>query len=339
MMFKEKRRVLCELLWQTKTKIPQEKIDFLITNLNLQERYNASQIIKIRSKLLNAFWPHYYLKWQAASRTREKFESKFKDYLDEDFVIHLQSYQSNQGNQEDLSEEIFADELNVSEPPRLVDTENKGVQCINFGGRPKVPYKNASERTKRKRSNTLSEEYCTFQLGSALKRRIIYNVGDNGLDSDDMKSYMQMSQVLAMYLDCKFTAGKYNKFKKHNELITSSDSYPSYKKLEIAKRESYPSEINVDEVGANAPLFSLLENTLKKLILLKNKEEWAYLSTQHLILEGKIGMDGASGQRETRQAWSTDKKKRKLEWIQNLMMMMMRVTMKLWLLKCQMILL
>ena len=180
------------------------------------------------------------------------------------------------------------EECNIAEPLVVNEVVMEDVSNVSRSvGRPVIDYENASYRTKKRRSDQLAENYCSPELGQALKKRKTCHINNNELNPNDMKSYMKMSSVLAMYLDLRFTAAGYQKFKNHNKAITGYDLYPSYKNIVVAKRESFPPEIYVTDEGASVHLFSLLENTVKKIILLQNKEEWIQLSKTNLHLVGK----------------------------------------------------
>ena len=92
----------------------------------------------------------------------------------------------------------------------------------------------------------------------------------------------------------------------HNLSYQGCDVYPSKNTMKKVKAGSYPKIMSFTEEGARADLISLLENTVTKILLLINKKKWKDICKSDLLLEGKWGMDGASGQQTTRQKWSDD---------------------------------
>ena len=303
MAYTVSKKTLCNLIWECGSKEKEAKINYIVQTLKLQDSYTKDQILKIKEKLSNCFYPHYYSRWQAAHRLKKYFEEKYNSYINEEFIINLEDSADNQNvRNEEMEVEHNDNVVSADEDVTMEDISN----ISHSRGRPVVQYKNASKRTKKRRANELAENHSTPELGLALKKRKICII-KNELDLKDMKSYMFMSRVLAMYVDCKFTYERYHQFRKHNFAITSCNPYPSYKSIIKTKRESFPNEMYITEDGAEANLFHLLENTVKKIILQQNPEERAQLSRSVLHLDGKWGMDGASGQQTTRQKWSSNK--------------------------------
>lgn len=302
MEFKIKKEILCKLIWECESSERQQKIEYIIKTLRLSDTYTQDEILLIKDKFLNSFYPYYFSKWQGTSRHKKTFQKKYKEYLNEEFVIDFRNPEESQ-NEEICPMEV--DGAYGNEPLQIHDVEMQEDSVLQSRGRPVVAYEKASKKTKKRRAIELAGDHCSQELGQALKKRKTCYFA-NQLDPCDMKSYMHMSKVLAMYMDLKYTAGKYQISKSHHKDITGGDPFPSYKKIIIAKRESYPREIYVTEDGAETNLFFLLENTVKKILLLKNEEERVRLCKTNLHLEGKWGMDGASGQQNTRQKWSTE---------------------------------
>lgn len=124
-------------------------------------------------------------------------------------------------------------------------------------------------------------------------------------DLNDMPTYEYLSRMMAMYLDLELSSRKYQDLKKHTSVLFGLDFYPSRNTLIEIKNESFPESMTFSDVGAWAEVSSLISNTVKKILLLKNMDEWKALS-KHLKLEGAWGMDGASGQQKMRQKWDTE---------------------------------
>ena len=204
MDFKITKNTLCKLIWESQSIEKLAKIDYIISTLKLRDVYNGNEIDKIRDKLLNSFYPYYFTKWQASSRNKKTFQLKYKDYLDEEFVIN---FENSQNNHNERLESMEVEEANISESPVVDNVEMEDFSAQQLRGRPVIPFEKASSRTKRRRIIELAEDHCSQELGRASKRRKTCSINAE-LDPNDMKSYMHMSKVLAMYMDLKFTRDK-----------------------------------------------------------------------------------------------------------------------------------
>ncbi|EFN61673.1 hypothetical protein EAG_12979, partial [Camponotus floridanus] len=72
--------------------------------------------------------------------------------------------------------------------------------------------------------------------------------------------------------------------------------YPSYTKIQVAKKQCYPQNITVIKNGAKIKLQSLLDHTTSQIIKSLSKQDFLGINTEELILYGKWGMDGSSDQ-------------------------------------------
>ncbi|KYQ54665.1 hypothetical protein ALC60_06472 [Trachymyrmex zeteki] len=99
-----------------------------------------------------------------------------------------------------------------------------------------------------------------------------------------------------MYMDLGMTKSKYQKLRMYNEDLHGDKLYPSYEDIKKAKEKRYPKDIIVIENGASVKLQSLLDHTVYRIFLTLDKEKFHALNSRELVLYGKWGMDGASGQ-------------------------------------------
>lgn len=175
-------------------------------------------------------------------------------------------------------------------------------------GRPTVEYNEASYSTQQRLSAALAEEHVTPELARALELRKAGPLDSGNIDIKDMKSYTQLCRMLAMFLDLKHTSRSWEKFRKHNFILTQCNIYPPYKVISKIKEDTYPEVMTFSEVGAEADLVSLLQHTIMKLLLTTNQEEWELFRRRGLILIGKWGLDGASGQQMTGQKWKRNQR-------------------------------
>lgn len=92
-------------------------------------------------------------------------------------------------------------------------------------------------------------------------------------------------------------------------LQCNANVFPSYKKVLLAKKKCYPSKITVDEAKAEIPLQELLDHTSRRLLEIDSVRESVVNHLQHfdpvLVLNGKWGFDGASGQSRYKQKFES----------------------------------
>lgn len=182
-------------------------------------------------------------------------------------------------------------------------SSNSNEVNVSQIGRKSVPFKESSRSTQFRRSQELANEKVTPELAQALKIWKKLSANYKKMDTKDMANYAASSRFLAMYLDLDMSAGKYKKLRAHSTTISGYDIYPPWEVIALVKKESYPSDLKFSEDGAYANLASLLSHTVKKIMLLTNREEWQNIP-KILNFVGAWGMDGASGQQLTRQRWS-----------------------------------
>jgi len=112
-----------------------------------------------------------------------------------------------------------------------------------------------------------------------------------------------INKVLAMFVDLDLTKRKYEKLRNHTYNIHGNKLYPPYSAIVEAKKACYPEHITFSTNGAKIHLISLLEHTLKRILMTLDKDVLTN-ATKSLIFVSKWGMDGASGQQTTRQKWN-----------------------------------
>ena len=185
----------------------------------------------------------------------------------------------------DLKDDFNNSSLNNSDNPV---TDNPVVNR----GRPRLSFEVGSEKTKKRRADELSLHHNIEELIKACERK---------KENPEFNLEMKANNILAMYIDIDLTARKYKKLRTHSTRITGTNAYPPYSNVVQAKTHCLPEHLKYSESGASANLISLLEHTTKRILLLFDKDVLMQLSGEKLVLVGKWGMDGASGQQTTRQ--------------------------------------
>ena len=161
-------------------------------------------------------------------------------------------------------------------------------------GRPRVPYEESSERSKRRRISKIRTMFCQEELHRAARHDKLVPIKK---EKDNEERDERFSDtVLAMYMDLDLTKSKYNTLRSYNKKLLSGKSYPPYPKILSAKTRCYPENINVTDNGASVDLQSLLDHTACRLIYSIDPEVLSSLQDKLLILHSKWGMDGASSQ-------------------------------------------
>lgn len=322
MIFLKTNQQLCEMIWEDKGSSfrSNKKLDLIIEKIKKENTYDEKQLEIIRRELAQHFYPYYHEKWTETrvSRKREKFEIIHKAWLQKVFSVEIGEFEDN--NLEDI---VFHEPnpthvvpfANILSLPMETDQDDPSEECsstadepknleVRKRGRPSVAFEEGSRSTRERLSDVLAEEHITPELAKALAKRKKCPLDSAKIDINDMKTYSHMTQILALYFDLGLTCRKYESLKNHNIIISGGcNIYPCYKIVNDMRKETYPEIMTFSDIGAKADLISLLQHTIKRIMLLVNKEEWEMYRKRGLTLVGKWGMDGASGQQETRQKW------------------------------------
>ncbi|XP_065684152.1 uncharacterized protein LOC136087603 isoform X1 [Hydra vulgaris] len=222
-----------------------------------------------------AFLKVYQKKWKDVNRGNIKFESKNKNWLTQDFKSTYSS--------------------NISKP----DNSN---QLHKIGGRPSCSFKDASDKTKRRRLNDIINFSIDELLHSArLKLRNEYNyeaakqVAEISEPSSQFKKYTP-DEGLALIIDGGMSKSTYQLMRNGAE-ERDCHIYPSYNNIRLFKAKCYPENIFVYDYSAHVLLQELLKHTVKRLC----EVQAPVISTMldgltRLTLRCKAGFDGATGQ-------------------------------------------
>lgn len=203
-------------------------------------------------------------------------------------------------------------------------------QSSSSGGRPETPFSEASDRSKRRKTESLRATYSTQQLcyaskmslrssGAVTASKIVEDVALKSPEraekySNALKKVASLPTLassegaLSLLVEAEFTRYQYDllraSLKQHNCKI-----YPAYDPLLEAKKQCYPKDITVTEISAEVKLQSLLNHTCYRIILLQRAfirecEDASLL--QNLCLVVKWGFDGSSGHSEYKQKFSDE---------------------------------
>ncbi|XP_036148284.1 uncharacterized protein LOC118647442 [Monomorium pharaonis] len=226
-------------------------------------------------------------------KSSDEFIKKSRSWLDKEFIIpnSLLSFRKNK--------------MNITESA-----------CSGKRGRPKVPFEDASERTKRRHCSELLSSYSVEQVASAATRTLrkddkrqvahfVNNIISSGSipkqpEKPENRQYSE-DQALSLLIRGKLTKSQYNLIRLGAKEM-GSDLYPSYKRILEAKKQCYPNGITVTDDSAEVSLQSLLNHTASRLLQTCETVLISLgTSVQKLELIVKWGFDGSSGQSQYKQ--------------------------------------
>lgn len=289
--FEIKHEVLCKWLWLNKDK-QKRKSDVIMAKIKSAYNYTENEVKQIKEKLNTNFLPCYERKWKKAERSQCRFKQKFQYFLEASLTVEF-------GTSYPLRYKRKSDSTTNNKNNTSVDRPEH-VSTHSKVGRPRTSYDLGSERTKRRRVQDLRSHFATEELSKAAvtqSSQTDESATENALpDQNDF-----IIGTLAMYMDLDLSRDKYNTLRSYNNILLGNKHYPSYDKLLKAKTECYPNKIYITERGAEVELQSLLDHTAQKILKCKN---FKILKDDSFILNGKWGMDGASGQQTFKQMWS-----------------------------------
>ncbi|CAH2092745.1 unnamed protein product [Euphydryas editha] len=108
-------------------------------------------------------------------------------------------------------------------------------------------------------------------------------------------------KALSLMLDASLSKNQYQVIRKAT-LELGYDIFPSYHKILEAKKECYPSDVEISECGASVNLQKLLDHTTTRIFQTKSEEQLSSIAPE-LTLCSKWGCDGSSGHSEYKQTF------------------------------------
>ena len=91
-----------------------------------------------------------------------------------------------------------------------------------------------------------------------------------------------LNKTLAMYIDVGLTKRKYKKLCLYNKEM-GGVRYPPYKNVVKAKEQCYPQQMDSSDFGADVDFISVIEHTIKRILLSLDKNELSKLQEQELV--------------------------------------------------------
>ena len=151
---------------------------------------------------------------------------------------------------------------------------------------------------------TFAAKSSVYAGGSRLAAEIIGDALSSPSKPKKIKKALNMEppipytadEALAWMLDSKVNRDSYQ-LTRTQAKKRKADIYPSYKKIQEAKRRCYPDDIKVDDFKAVVPLQNLLNHTAQRILQVQEDVISAQpVGPKSLILVCKWGFDSATGQ-------------------------------------------
>lgn len=199
----------------------------------------------------------------------------------------------------------------------------------NQSGRPSTSFEESSDRTKRRRTSEIRENFSAEEIAYATQMSlrssgavdaaaVIKDITTSPTRASKYRSAFKSSltpQPIQMTGDEALVDIVVAKLTKQSYLdIRSSlrqknfNAYPAYSKVVEAKSRCYPSDIEVTEISAEVKLQALLNHTCDRLFMVQadmiNALDSNIVKNMRLIC--KWGCDGSSGQSEYKQKFTSD---------------------------------
>lgn len=239
---------------------------------NISRNYHemSEQLLKeLKIKLSRNFIPNFSRRWQAASRNKDRFLKQNEEWLRGSFSVNVDS----------------------SLTPMDVDEPGPSSRPV---GRKEKPFDECCQRTKRYKVKKLLEN-CSKELIVAAA---------NEAKGTSKSASFTPEQALSLLLDASLSKHQYQIIRKATIEI-GFDIFPSYHKVLEAKKECYPSEVEITESCATVKLQTLLNHTATRIMQGKSEEDVCAMGSE-LTLISKWGCDGSSGHSEYKQTFEEE---------------------------------
>lgn len=273
-------------------------LDYLCSVFDLSEDEDGRK--ELSDYMRKHFFPVYFKKWRECRRINERFLHNNKTWL----------------------------EKKIAFPPRVyrnLPSTSSGHTTLHdiSRGRPQKPFDKSSERSKRRKTETLRANTDLTQLSFATAMsfrasnndaaaELIQEANNPTIAKDilhkwksDNKRLTKLSaeEGVSLIITAHLTKQQYSLIrsaaKEHNH-----DLYPSYHDILKAKSAAYPEDIVITEQKCEVKLQSLLNHTIKRIF--QHLQDFDTVSTHNcLSLVCKWGFDGSSNQSRYKQKWTT----------------------------------
>lgn len=222
----------------------------------------------MKQKLNTSFLPVFTRYWNNSNRLQRTFRKIYTYFPEQMFKVQFKT--------------VTPTRSSIQLPPTRSSTRR---------GRSRSTYENCSVRTKRRR---VQELRCNYDQ-EALAKAVLFKIDESREKHTIDEERNFLNTVLAMYMDLGMSKAKYENLRSYNFLLFKDKNYPPYEKLRCLKKDCYPDNVTITEHGASVHLQSLLDHTIHRIISSLEPSRLNNINGKKFILNGKWGMDGASG--------------------------------------------
>lgn len=163
-------------------------------------------------------------------------------------------------------------------------------ELCNRSGRPRKSFEDCGPK---------AQTYKIREIKSKYSQAVI----DAAASSNCEQPILEPNVALALITQAKLSRDQYEVIRKATHDL-GYKIFPSYKKIQEAKKNCYPDNVNITEISAEVPLQCLLDHTAKRIFKTLEAQNTENLEECAVVLHTKWGCDGASGQSEFKQKYS-----------------------------------
>ena len=223
-------------------------------------------------------------RWIEVHRSKHIFLSKYKDWLSKEVEIKI----SNEPKKTPGRKKKNFDML--SSPGRRINTRNLRDHSSN-----ELCY--AAQMNLRKEGRLNAAHVVKQAINDSVEsyKKVKHEKDFRPYDGD---------KALALMIRLNLSRSGYQ-YLREEAIDSGANLYPSYKLIQEAKERCYPQPRSINEQGASVPMQSLLNHTASRITNLVEK----YLIENKIgevVLVGKYGFDGSSGQSIYKQTFTGD---------------------------------
>ncbi|CAH0547420.1 unnamed protein product [Brassicogethes aeneus] len=232
--------ILCEVWVSTNKDDRQSSIKLKLEQILKIEDY-TDDVAKILNEKSHFFCLNVERLWKNCSRNINLFKRKHRTWL----------------------------EGNLSLPSGIIQLSKEPEHDIQPGtsnikrGRPKIHFKEASQKTKIRRVESLVLEHSAEELCFAAERSLKLNCAPH----QKTKKILNRQETLALVYDLNLSVKKYNVLRSVVNAL-HKNCFPSYRALLEKKNEYMPSKITVTEISAEVDLQELLQKKVDSILKL-----------------------------------------------------------------------
>lgn len=264
----------------------EEQFRFLSEELKKRIKCDE-ELHKDLKRRLSCFKSDYKSRWVKSYRMYEKFERTNRNWLDTSIPIHrFTSFTMTKRGRPEMSFQSSSEHTKRVKTKEL--RESTPVPVLTFATQMGLRAEGKAQASK------LLKEITTASPKRASKYRKAYR------NSLEPQQQMSSEDALGVLVDAKLSRYQYDIIR-----MSAPEKYPSYKKVQSAKKLCYPNDIKVTDTCASVSLQAMLDHTVKRLLLTVDSviETLQDKELREFQLLSKWGFDGSSGHSSYKQAF------------------------------------